>query len=120
MPEGLVINRTEGITTAMIRYRSLLEGDQIDRIGHELYTLVDEMDHQKVIVDFRQVNFLASAMIGTLVALHKKAEAIDGKVILVGLKPNLMKVFEITNLHKVLNFAETEEQAAKQFDPLQT
>jgi anti-sigma B factor antagonist len=119
MAEGLVINQTEGITVASIRIGSLLEGDQIDRIGRELYKLVDEMDRKKVVVDFSSVSFLASAMIGTMVALHKKAEAIGGKAILIGLKPNLMKVFKITNLDKVLHFADTEEQAAKQFDPFQ-
>lgn len=119
MPEGLVINQTDGVTVVEIRIGSLLEGVQIERVGRELYRLVDDMDRKKLIVDFSAVKFLASAMIGTLVALHKKAEAIDGKVVLVGLKPNLMKVFKITNLDKILNFAETESQARTQFDPLQ-
>lgn len=119
MAEGLLVSQTEGVTTATIRVRSLLEGSDIERIGRDLYQLVDEMDRKKLIVDFSAVNFLASAMIGTLVSLHKKAQTIDGKVVLVGLKPNLKKVFKITNLDKVLNFAETESEGARQFDPLQ-
>jgi anti-sigma B factor antagonist len=62
-------------------------------------------------VDFRAVGFLASQMIGVLVALDNKVRAIKGRVVLVGMRENLMKVFKITRLDKRLTFAGDESEA---------
>lgn len=112
---SLVISQADGITYATIRTASLTEGAMIDALTKELYSLVDEYDYKKLVVDFRHVGFLSSRMISTLTMLHKKAHNINGKLVLCGMKPELKKVFQITKLDKILTFADTEADAAKQF-----
>lgn len=112
---NVVISEDQGVTVASLKSASLLDGPVIEDIGKTLYELVDEKDRKKLIVDFRKVSFLSSSMIGVMVNLHKKALAIDGTVVLTGMKPNLQKVFKVTGLHKLLNFADDEQHAMKKF-----
>ena len=110
---GLVISQLQGVAVAELTVPSILEGPVIESIGEALYALVDEQACRKVIVDFSKVGFLASQMIGVLVALDNKARAIKGKVVLVGMRENLMKVFKITRLDKRLAFAADESEAMR-------
>jgi anti-sigma B factor antagonist len=109
----MVIQRVGDITFVRFQDSRLLDGQQLDAIGRELYRLVDEMDRKKLLLDFSKVQFLASAAIGILVNLRKKSGAIKGVVVLCGLRKDIMKVFEITKLTKVLTFAPNEKKALK-------
>lgn len=112
---GVMISQAEGITYAAITTPSITEGSAIDILSKELYKLVDEYDYKMLVVDFQKVHFLSSRMISTLTMLHKKSTAIDGKVIMCNMRPELMKVFQITKLDKLLNFAKDEKAATKKF-----
>jgi anti-anti-sigma factor len=114
---GLVINEAMGVTTVSFRAASILDGMSVEQIGKELYTLVDEYDRRKIVLDMHQVRFLSSSMLGVLVTLHRKAVDANGKVVISGLKPELMKVFKITKLHKMLEFAPNEHEAMHHFEP---
>jgi len=113
---GLVINQIYGVVVVNFRNQSILDGASIDAIAADLYALVDQQAHRKVILDFTAVRFLSSQVIGTLLQVDKKIRAIKGKVVICGMKPNLFKIFETMNLHKVLTFAEDEEKAMRVLD----
>lgn len=112
---GLMISQADGITFATITTPSLTEGSAIEALSAELYKLTDEYDYKKLVVDFQHVHFLSSRMISTLTMLHKKSVAIKGKVIMCNMRPELLKVFQITKLDKLLNFADDEKKAVKKF-----
>ncbi len=107
----ILVQKTWDVTIVDFQEARLLEAQQIDAIGRELYRLVDEMDRKKLILDFSKVQYLASAAIGMLMTLHKKSTAIKGTFIICGLKRELMKVFEIMKLTKVFRFAPNEDEA---------
>jgi len=110
---GLVISHVQGVTVVELTVPSILEGPVIDSLGEALYAIVDEQACRKLMVDFSKVGFLASQMIGVLVALDNKARKIKGQVVLVGMRENLMKVFQITRLDKRLAFADDESAARR-------
>lgn len=112
---NLIISHAEGVTVATLRVASLIDGAAIESLGKELFVLVDEQAVMKLMVDFRAVSFLSSQMIGVLVSLHKKSQAIGGELVLAGLRPNLKKVFEITRLDKLLTFAKDEKDGMSKF-----
>lgn len=112
---NLVISNADGVTVATLRTASLIDGTMIESLGDELFVLVDEQAVMKLMLDFRAVSFLSSQMIGVLVSLHKKSQAIGGKLVIVGLRPNLQKIFEITRLDKLLTFAEDEKAGMSKF-----
>jgi len=112
---GLLITNVQGVTVARLQIASLLEEQAIDEVAKGLYELVDAKACRKLVVDFSSVSHMASRMLGALVSLNKKARQINGKVILCGIRPNLMKVFKITSLDKILDFAADETGAMRQF-----
>jgi len=103
------------VTVVDFQEARILEAQQIEAIGRELYRLVDEMDRKKLILDFAKVQFLASAAIGMLMNLHKKTTAIKGTFVICSLRRELMKVFEIMQLTKVFKFAANEDEALALF-----
>lgn len=113
---GLIISEIRGVTVVNFRDVSILDGVAIEQISDQLYALVDEKARRKLVLDFSHVKFLCSTMLGVLVSLEKKSQAIGGKTVICGLRPELYKVFKIMNLHKVLEFAESEEKALNSFD----
>ena len=115
-PSGLVVTEIYGVTVVNFRHASILDGATVESIGDELYALVDEKARRKLVLDFTQVKFLSSTMLGVLLNLHKKAAAIKGKVLICGLRSKLFKVFKVMNLHKLMSFAKDEQEALRCFN----
>jgi anti-sigma B factor antagonist len=110
---NIVIQKMWDVTVVNVQEARLVEGHQIEQMSQQLFQLVDEMDRKKLIVDFAKVQFLASAAVGMLLNLHKKSAAIKGTMIICGLRKELMQVFEIMQLTKILKFAPDEGKALK-------
>ena len=109
----LVITQMYDVTTVSFRKSTLLDGLTVETLGKDLYVLVDEQARRKIVLDFAAVRLLSSRMIGVLIDLHKKAQAIKGRVVICALRPELKKVFKIMRLEKVLSFADDEAEAMK-------
>jgi anti-anti-sigma factor len=58
---------------------------------------------KSLVIDLSDVDLLPSACLGKLVRLNKNAEAAGGKLVLRNLSSNLVNVFQITGLDRVLN-----------------
>jgi len=52
-------------------------------------------------IDCESLHYMDSTSIGVLVSVLKNVKTYDGAVALKNLKPNLVKLFRITNLNKV-------------------
>jgi anti-sigma B factor antagonist len=65
----------------------------------------------KLILDFRNVKFLSSAVLGLLIRVSKKVYENDGQLKLCGIDPKIYKVFKITRLTKIFDIYEDIESA---------
>jgi anti-anti-sigma factor len=110
-PNGLVMMPIQDITLVDFEHARILDAPVIEAIGRELYALVDKNARKKIILDFTKVAFLSSQMLGVIITLHKKAAAIQGKVVLCGLRPDLKKVFTMMKMEKLMPIVEMEGQA---------
>ena len=90
---------------------SIVDPIVIQRLGEELYGLVEEAGHRKLVVDFSNVRFLSSQTLGVLLTLRKRSDAVGGHVHISGMKPDLHKVFKITKLDSFFDFHDTREEA---------
>lgn len=115
MSNGLVISTVCGVTVVSFRDRSILDGVSVDRLADQLYELVDGQAKRMILLDFRNVRFLSSTMMGVLLALQAKAEKIDGQIVISGLKPSLRQAVRLMRLDDVLTLAETEQEALGKF-----
>ncbi len=111
----LVVQEISGVTVANLASASILDGSAVDAIGKQLFDLVDNQARRKILLDFSRVKFLSSSMLGVLIRMQKQAQAIKGRVAILGLRPDLHKVFKITRLDRLFDFYEKEDDAMRSF-----
>jgi len=107
----LLIQPLRDVTVVNFADASILDAQQVQQIGDELYELVDKQARRKIILDFENVRFLSSSALGVLITLRRKSDQIKGKVVLCNLRDDLRKVFKITNLERMFEFYDSEEKA---------
>ena len=88
---GLVVSQVTGVTVVSFRSASVIDLPTMEAIAAELYALVDQQARKKIVLDFAAVRFLSSQMLGILVALQKRARGIGGRLVLCGMRPELMR-----------------------------
>src|SRR6266498_5877373 len=75
--------------------RKILDEQNIQKIGEDLFSLVDELGRKKVLLNFGNVEYLSSAALGKFITLNKKLQQAGGKLILCNIDPQIHEVFEI-------------------------
>jgi anti-sigma B factor antagonist len=93
--------------------RKILDEQNIQIIGDQLFSLVDQEGRRQILLNFGNVEYLSSAALGKLITLNKKVQTAKGKLVLCNIAPEILEVFEITKLDKFFKI-EGEEQAALQ------
>ncbi|MFI5236492.1 MAG: STAS domain-containing protein [Ignavibacteriales bacterium] len=79
--------------------------------------LINEISHDnnKIIVDLSSCEFVDSTFLGTLVISLKKITAIGGDIKLVGFKPAVRSMFELTRISRVFETFDSTQKAADSF-----
>ena len=101
------------VTVVSFTDKKILDEQNIQIIGEQLFSLVDEEGFKKVLLNFSNVEYLSSAALGKLITLNKKLQGVGGKLILCNIDPQIFEVFEITKLDRFFKIVK-EEQAALQ------
>jgi anti-sigma B factor antagonist len=93
----------------------ILDESSIKAIYEEITELVEKTPRIKLILDFDQVDYLSSAVLGKLVALNKEVLKDKGHLVLANIKAPILEVFRITKLDKVLDIKENAFESMKSF-----
>jgi anti-sigma B factor antagonist len=112
--KNLVKIQSEGQTAvAALKSASITDADQIEQIHLQINSFVEEEKPKKLIIDFQNVKFFSSQMLGVLVELRTKLQNYNARVLISAINPQLYRIFRITNLDKLFRFFQNTEQAAK-------
>jgi anti-sigma B factor antagonist len=111
----LDIEEIGDITIAKFIDRKILDENNIQVIGNQLFGLVDEERRTKIILDFSNVEYLSSAALGKLITMEKKVKAAKGKLRLCCIRPEIYEVFAITKLNRLFKICEDQERALEGF-----
>ena len=104
------------ITVVNFVDKKILDEQNIQVIGEQLFSLVDELGRKKILLNFRNVEYLSSAALGKFITLNKKVNGSGGKLILCNIDAQIYEVFEITKLNKLFNIQKDEQTALQAFD----
>lgn len=107
----LDIEEVGDITVATFTDKKILDEGNIQIIGNQLFSLVEEEGRGKIVLDFANVEYLSSAALGKLITMDKKVKSAKGKLRLCSVRPDIYEVFAITKLNKLFDMRETREQA---------
>lgn len=111
----LEVEEVGDVTVVSFTDRKILDEQNIQLIGEQLFSLVDESHRKKVLLNFANVDYLSSAALGKLITMNKKTQGIGGKLVLCNIAPQIYEVFEITKLNKIFNIQKEEQSALKAF-----
>ena len=105
------IEEVGDITVATFVDKKILDEGNIQIIGNQLFSLVEEDGREKIVLDFSNVEYLSSAALGKLITMDKKVKSAKGKLRLCSVRPDIYEVFAITKLNKLFDMRDTREQA---------
>ena len=83
----LEVEQIGDVTVVNFIDRKILDEQNIQIIGEQLFGLVDEEGCRKLLLNFGNVEFLSSAALGKLITLNKKLQAAKGRLILCNIDP---------------------------------
>jgi anti-sigma B factor antagonist len=93
---------------------SLMDPLELEKIGQQLYHLVDAEDNRRVIMDFEKVQYLSSQAIGIVITMHKKLNSLkNSKLVLCAVNPKLMELIKITRLDRILTIKPSQKESLK-------
>ena len=105
----------DGILTIHVKDPRMVEEAQLEELERSILALIDKTTEERVIIDFRNVNFMSSSMLGKLVKIQKKCKEFKVKLKMSSISPDILQVFKITKLDKLFDIAKDEEAARKAF-----
>ena len=109
----LRLETIDGVTVVSFVDSKIVNEENIQEVGDQLYSLVEDEGHKQILLNFGNVEYLSSAALGKFITLNKKVNAAGGRLILCNIDPQIYEVFEITKLDRFFNI-QKEEQAALQ------
>ncbi len=83
----------------------------ISTVGGELYAVVDRPDCHKLVLDFSNVEFLSSAMLGKLISVNRKMKEKGGVLVLCEICPNIRTILKYTRFEQIVNIRDTQADA---------
>jgi anti-sigma B factor antagonist len=95
--------------------KKILDEQNIQMIGDDLFRLVDELGRRKLLLNFTNVDFMSSAALGKLIRLHQRLTQVGGKLILCGISKDILQVFTLTKLDKMLKIVKDEQTGLGSF-----
>ncbi len=101
-PPRLKVEYGTDITIATICNPKILDEAQIAELRQLLDPVIEHNGTARLLLNFENVRFMTSAMLGLLVRVHKNVRQNGGRLEILNLDPNLRKVFEIAQLTKIL------------------
>jgi anti-sigma B factor antagonist len=111
----LKIKRTGNVSVVEFADRKILEELSIQEIGNELRGLVESEPGPRLLLNFQNVDHLASAALGMLITLQKKVLEQQGSLKLSNINRQIFQVFKITRLNRVFDIHDTAEKAMESF-----
>lgn len=103
--EQLPIEVEYGINVTFVTFTQerIVDEQQIRELHDAFQEVIEKNQSNRLILNFANVEFMTSALLGLLVRIHKKVCELGGRLQLSNLDPNLHRVFEITQLTKVFD-----------------
>jgi anti-sigma B factor antagonist len=100
---GLDVNHIEGGIVVRFSRCPALDAAAIGDVTAQLTRLVEGQRPRLLVLDFHDVRHLSAAALGTFVNLNNRLGGMGGRLVLTNLSAQLHELFEVTQLHTLLD-----------------
>jgi anti-sigma B factor antagonist len=105
------VEYAENATIVTFVDEKILEEMDIQALQASVMSVVEEAERINLILDFCNVQFLSSAVLGLLMRISKKVYEKDGQLKLCNISPRIYEIFKITRLNKIFDICEDVDSA---------
>ncbi len=113
--QRLVVEDIGDVTVVNFVDKKILDEQNIQMIGDDLFRLVDELGRRKLLLNFSNVEFMSSAALGKLIRLHQRLAQVGGKLVLCEISKTILEIFTLTKLDKMLKIVKDEQIGLSSF-----
>jgi len=109
----ITVEYVDTATIITFEDEKILEEVDIQAIQESIWKVLEQAEGINLILDFRNVKFLSSAVLGLLIRVSKKVYGGGGKLRLCNINPKIYEIFKITRLTKIFDiYNDTDEALA--------
>jgi anti-sigma B factor antagonist len=105
------VEYAENATIVTFVDEKILEEEHIRTLQESIMSVVEQAGRINLILDFSNVGFLSSAVLGLLIRISKKIYEHDGQLKLCNINPKVHEIFKITRLTKIFDIYQDVESA---------
>jgi len=91
----------------------ILEEQDIQALQESIMSVIEQAERINLILDFGNVRFLSSAVLGLLIRISKRIYERDGQLRLCNINPKIYEIFKITRLTKTFDIYDDIETASE-------
>ena len=100
---------------AKFKDKKILDETALDELRVELLRLINDRQGLDLLLDFSNVEFMSSAVLGLLGQVHRKMGTLKGKLKMCSIHPQIYEVFKLTNLNKLFSIHKDPAEAMTKF-----
>lgn len=114
-PKYLTIEEQDDIVRVRFNNDHLTDENNIEAIGHELFSIVDQFGTRKLILDLTGLKMVTSSVLGKMITLHRRLHRLDGKLVLCSAEDYVTEILKTSRLQDYFNVVSDSERAFKSF-----
>jgi anti-sigma B factor antagonist len=107
----LKITKQDDVAVVRFATSRILDQSNVQQLGDEFDALIDRYKLRKIVLNFSNVSYMSSAVMGKLVSLLKKVQASGGRLKLCSIEDSIYEIFEIMRFNRMFEIRKTEEEA---------
>jgi len=113
MNPRISVEYAEQATIVTLSDEKILEEKDIRGLQESVMSVIEQAERINLVMDFRNVRFLSSAVLGLLIRISKRVHERDGQLRLCNINPKIHEIFKITRLTKIFDIYEDIESAVE-------
>lgn len=107
------VEYAENATIVSFTDEKILEEKDINSLQESIMSVIEQAEQINLILDFSNVKFLSSAVLGLLIRISKRIYEHNGRLRLCNIDPKIYEIFKITRLTKTFDIYKNIESATK-------
>jgi anti-sigma B factor antagonist len=111
MKPRVSVEYADNATVVSFVDEKILEEMDIRALQETIMSVIEQSKGINLVLDFGNVRFLSSAVLGLLIRISKRVYEQDGRLRLCSINPKIYEVFKITRLTKTFDIYEDVESA---------
>ncbi|MFT4553836.1 MAG: anti-anti-sigma factor [Chlamydiales bacterium] len=115
MEAGVELSTEKKNDVLILRVGGRLDAISSPQLEKQVMESINEGNHNKVLMNFEQVDYLSSAGMRLLLSTTKKMKSKEGKFVICTISDSVMEVIKMAGFDHILNIKSSEDEGLAEF-----